>query len=258
MTQTFAALLFAHVLADFVLQPTAMVRGKGRPGWLALHGLVVLATAWAATGATVASVVPLVALALAHVGIDLVKASLPDGAAGATEEDTPDPARSAPAGAFLADQAAHLATLFAAAALAPGLWAGGLWQGIDWLAPVMALAAGAIAATRAGGFAVGLLMRRYDGTKLPRGLPDGGRLIGVLERGMIFLLVLAGQPAGIGFLIAAKSILRFDTTSRNQRAGEYVIIGTLASFGWAMAVAYGTLALLARLPDIGFGVGIAP
>ncbi len=254
MTQTFAALLFAHVLADFVLQPAAMVRGKGQAHWLALHGSVVFATAWAATGAALAAIVPLVALALAHAGIDLIKASLPGDPAGTAEEDTPDPARSAPASAFLADQAAHLASLFAIAALAPGLWDGGLWQGLDWLAPVMALAAGAIAATRAGGFAVGLLMRRFDGTKLPRGLPDGGRLIGVLERGMIFLLVLAGQPAGIGFLIAAKSILRFDATSKNQRAGEYVIIGTLASFGWAMAVAYGTLALLERLP----GIGIPP
>ena len=38
--------------------------------------------------------------------------------------------------------------------------------------------------------------------------------------------------------------------------GQAEIIGTLASFGWAMAVAYGTLALLARLPDIGFGFGV--
>ena len=71
------------------------------------------------------------------------------------------------------------------------------------------------------------------------------------ERGLIFLLLMVGQPTGVGFLIAAKSVLRFDTTAKDQSAGEYVIIGTLASFGWALLCAYGTLALLAHLPPLG-------
>ena len=69
-------------------------------------------------------------------------------------------------------------------------------------------------------------------------------MIGLLERALIFLMVLAGQPAGIGFLIAAKSVLRFDTASKDQRASEYVIIGTLASFGWALLVSFATLSLI--------------
>ena len=64
--------------------------------------------------------------------------------------------------------------------------------------------------------------------------------------------VLSFRTATIGFLIAAKSVLRFDTASRDTRAGEYVIIGTLASFGWALVAAYATLALMAALPPIGF------
>jgi hypothetical protein len=32
--------------------------------------------------------------------------------------------------------------------------------------------------------------------------------------------------------------MRFGTTTKDQRASEYVIIGTLASFGWALAVSY--------------------
>ena len=59
-----------------------------------------------------------------------------------------------------------------------------------------------------------------------------------------------------GFLIAAKSILRFDSANRDDRmASEYIIIGTLASFGWAMAVAWATLALLSALPPIGIPAG---
>ena len=59
---------------------------------------------------------------------------------------------------------------------------------------------------------------------------------------MILMLVLAGQPDGIGFLIAAKSILRFNELARDadRRVSEYVIIGTLASFAWALGAAFAT------------------
>ena len=72
-----------------------------------------------------------------------------------------------------------------------------------------------------------------------RGLPSGGRYIGWLERILVLLFVLSGYPQGIGFLIAAKSILRFgDIKNWHQRAAtEYVIIGTFLSFAWAMVIA---------------------
>ena len=57
-------------------------------------------------------------------------------------------------------------------------------------------------------------------------------------------MVLAGEPAGVGFLIAAKSVLRFDTLRQGRRASEYVIVGTLASFTWAFLAALATQALL--------------
>ncbi|MCG6884733.1 MAG: DUF3307 domain-containing protein, partial [Silicimonas sp.] len=154
---------------------------------------------------------------------------------------------------FLADQAAHLATILAVGLYAPTLYASGLWADLDWLPPAMAATAGFIIATLAGGHAVAFLVKPWaEDNLLPEGLPNGGRLIGLLERGIIFLLILVGQPAGIGFLIAAKSVLRFETTSKDTRAGEYVIIGTLASFGWAMAAGWATLGLLSLLRPLGF------
>jgi hypothetical protein len=80
-------------------------------------------------------------------------------------------------------------------------------------------------------------------------LPRGGRLIGKLERLLILMLVLAGEPDGIGFLIAAKSILRFNELAgeADRHVSEYVIIGTLASFAWAIAAGYATLAALRAL-----------
>ena len=233
MTETLAFLLLAHALADFVLQPRRMALGKRDPLQLLLHGAIVLITAQLALGQFTAP--PLLALAAAHIAIDAIKAHL-----------------SAPTlAAYLGDQALHLVTIVATATLFPGLAATGLWAAHPWWPPVAALAAGAIIATLAGGYAVGFLMARFTDAELPPGLADGGRVIGLLERGLIFTLVLVGQPAGIGFLIAAKSILRFESTSRDQRAGEYVIIGTLASFGWALIAAYATLALLGALPPLG-------
>ena len=235
MIETFAALLFAHVIADFVLQTGYIAMNKRRAGVLLLHSVIVLLTAQAALGRVDA--LELVALALIHGVADWAKARF--GKPGL--------------GPFLADQAVHAGTVLLVASYDPGLWAGGLWAaiGADWLPALMALVAGAILATRAGGFAVGLLVRPWADVDLPKGLTNGGALIGLLERGLIFLLVMVDQAAGIGFLIAAKSILRFETTSKDQKAGEYVIIGALASFGWALIFAYGTRALMAELPPLG-------
>jgi hypothetical protein len=68
------------------------------------------------------------------------------------------------------------------------------------------------------------------------GLKNGGRLIGQLERALIFLLIAIGHPGGIGFLVAAKSILRFEE-AKKQPLADYVLIGTLLSFSLAIAVA---------------------
>lgn len=225
MTQTLAALLLAHALADFVFQTNWMAAHKRDPRAILLHGLAVLLTAAIACGTASPWLLALTAL---HLAIDFAKASWPKRGA------MP----------FLLDQGAHLASLFAIAPLLPAS---------PWPAPaaaLMALTAGLILTTRAGGFAVGLLMEPWA-AEAPPGLPGGGRMIGLLERGLILVLILTGQSQGIGFLIAAKSVLRFSDTKDDRRISEYVIIGTLASVSWAIAMAAGTSALLAHLPPLG-------
>lgn len=72
------------------------------------------------------------------------------------------------------------------------------------------------------------------------GLSSGGQTIGWLERALVLLFVLIGQPMGVGFVLAAKSILRFgDIKEAGQRKlAEYIIIGTFLSFGWALLVSH--------------------
>lgn len=60
-----------------------------------------------------------------------------------------------------------------------------------------------------------------------------GALIGNLERALTVLLIMVGEFQSVGFLIAAKSLLRFKDTDTKQT--EYVLAGTLLSFGIAIA-----------------------
>jgi len=57
-----------------------------------------------------------------------------------------------------------------------------------------------------------------------------------LERLLIFTFVVTGHWEAIGFLIAAKSVFRFGDLkeSKERKLTEYILIGTLLSFGIAM------------------------
>ena len=63
-------------------------------------------------------------------------------------------------------------------------------------------------------------------------LANAGKLIGILERILVLTFVIIGKLEVIGFLIAAKSILRYKDADTVKT--EYVLIGTMLSFGIAM------------------------
>lgn len=93
------------------------------------------------------------------------------------------------------------------------------------------------------GITIGKLTKKYreeiDEADKDTSLPEAGKMIGLLERTLIFILILQGQLGAVGFLIAAKSILRYsDHKEVNNpiRLSEYVIIGTMMSFLVAILV----------------------
>jgi hypothetical protein len=59
-----------------------------------------------------------------------------------------------------------------------------------------------------------------------------------MERLFVFTFVVMGRWEGIGFLMAAKSIFRFGDLkeAKDRKLTEYILIGTLLSFGIAMAL----------------------
>jgi len=65
-------------------------------------------------------------------------------------------------------------------------------------------------------------------------LKNAGKLIGNTERLLILIFVLLNQFEVVGFLLAAKSILRFKDTETSKT--EYVLTGTLLSFSIAIII----------------------
>jgi hypothetical protein len=168
-----------------------------------------------------------------------------------------------PAVLFLADQAAHFAVLIiGASVLLLGHPTLSGWHDLvhslgGHLLPVghqqaaqiviVVLIDLAIINTRGGLFLVGILLA-------PRGLVDDaepgpqrvGATIGVLERLVVCVLVLTGQAAAIGFVIAAKTLARFRQLD-DRHFAEYYLVGTLASVTLALATAVVAAAAMSGL-----------
>ena len=70
------------------------------------------------------------------------------------------------------------------------------------------------------------------------GLKNAGRWIGMIERLLIFLFIITDNFSAVGLLLTAKSVFRFGDLSKakNMKLTEYVLIGTLLSFGIAILV----------------------
>ncbi|NJB71991.1 hypothetical protein GGR42_002482 [Saonia flava] len=69
-----------------------------------------------------------------------------------------------------------------------------------------------------------------------KSLPNAGKYIGIIERLFVLAFIISGKWEGIGLLIAAKSVFRFNDLkeSNSRKLTEYILIGTLLSFGIAM------------------------
>lgn len=86
---------------------------------------------------------------------------------------------------------------------------------------------------------MGVLLSYWDIdeiTKEKNSLKNAGKYIGLLERLFVFGFIALGRWEGVGLLLGAKSVFRFGdlTAAKNRKLTEYVLIGTLLSFGLAI------------------------
>jgi hypothetical protein len=223
MLSVFVILLSAHIFGDFLLQTDAMAKNKGRWWVLLLHSVLHGGLAYGLMQQWSAWQMP-VAVAVLHGLIDLIKSR-----------------RTPTAAAFALDHAAHVLSLAVIAPVAVNLNWSAPFAGHGW--PWIVGLAGFVAAVLGAGFFIVMVAESLIATNpelantIRTGLKDGGKQIGRLERALIFAFILVGEPTGIGFLVAAKSVLRFEE-AKQQQVAEYVLIGTLWSFGLAVALTW--------------------
>jgi len=90
------------------------------------------------------------------------------------------------------------------------------------------------------GFIIGKSTERWQQEIAKEGaqnsLKKAGRYIGIFERILVLTFILINNFAAIGFLIGAKSILRFSDTKGARKQTEYVLIGTLMSFAICIVI----------------------
>jgi|SRR5690606_2324742 len=238
---TLLKLILAHLIGDFVLQPKCWVHHKETHklrSWVfyahvLLHGMLVMLLLWNWSSWAIALIIMLF-----HGVIDATKlyAQRP----------------TTKVRWFSIDQSLHLVSLI-------GVW-------LVWTRPELRLAevfqrpaiwlyaTALVFLTAAAGIIIQVLLSKWS-TELVRkeaeekSLISAGKYIGVLERVLVFVFIATDHWEAVGFLMAAKSVFRFGDLkeSKDRQLTEYILIGTLLSFGIAILVALGVLRIMATL-----------
>ncbi|TNJ23830.1 hypothetical protein CF111_09145 [Aeromonas sobria] len=80
-------------------------------------------------------------------------------------------------------------------------------------------------------YIISKVLMRYAPQASNSGLPQGGIMIGYIERTLMLILILSGKYEVIGFIITAKSIFRFGELNNKKQHNltEYILLGTLLS-----------------------------
>ncbi|MBL7847925.1 MAG: DUF3307 domain-containing protein [Cyclobacteriaceae bacterium] len=213
----FIKLLLAHLLGDFYLQPKSWVEAKERDklrsfityAHASLHGVLAYALVWEKAFLPYA-----VAIALVHLCIDAIKVY-------AQKTETKR-------AWFLIDQSADVLSLIAVTLI----YYQDSISWVPWGRKEWVLLTAIVLLTRPTAFLVGIVISRWGNqTNNDNSLEDAGFIIGVIERLMVFTFVVTDHWEGVGLLVAAKSILRLQD---DRRLTEYVLVGTLLSFGIAV------------------------
>ncbi len=237
----FIPLIAAHFVADFLIQTDESIQKKNKVWFLIRHGLIVGIISYLFLGILTAWDIAL-GIIISHILLDAWKCSTKKGTTLTR---------------FVIDQLSHIFILFLFSAAAGGykyLGYSGIWTSL--LGPAflkfLALITGGILCIYAVSFLVEMVLGSLGLDKdqaQESDIKEGGKIIGYLERSLIFLFILVDYPAGIGFLIAAKSIFRFGelTSPDRRKQAEYIIIGTLLSILFGTAAAYLTSEVLALL-----------
>lgn len=234
----FIKLLLAHLLGDFIWQPNSWVAHKEahkhKSIYLYLH--ILLHGVLAAVLAGEISFIPYaVLIAITHGIIDLIKLHFQKSKNKRTW--------------FVVDQIAHLLILIGITLLYENENIDFLWfDNRFWI-----LLTGILLVTKPASIFIKTIISIWSpesqNSHQDNSLASAGNYIGILERLLTICFILTGHFEAIGFLLAAKSIFRFGDLkeAKDRKLTEYVMIGTLISFGIAIITGLILQALLLQL-----------
>lgn len=221
-------IILAHLLTDFVLQPTSWIEGRNKKHFrsvhLYLHGLITAIVALVLIGVHYW----LIAI------IILITHTIIDGWKSYQSNETKY---------FLIDQCLHLLVIFICwyflfLNFEDLVTAKNTVNTKDTLAMITAY----VFVTFPAGILIGQLTKKWrEQIADAPALGNAGKWIGIIERIVILTLVFNHQYEAIGLLIAAKSLLRFSEANRPEVKTEYLLIGTLISI--TIAILTGLVAL---------------
>jgi len=220
----FVKLLLAHLLGDFLLQPSSWVLDKERKIhksiYLYIHTFLHGLLAWILVGEMYFGWYA-VLLALSHGLIDYLKLRFQK--------------KKTKRNWFIIDQMLHVLVITGIA----------FWYNKDsldfssvdnrfWI-----IITGTLLLTKPTSIIIKNIISIWtpeNKDKKDTSLANAGNYIGMLERLFVFCFIITGHFEAIGFLLAAKSIFRFGDLkeAKDRRLTEYVLIGTLVSFGIAL------------------------
>jgi len=220
----FIKLFLAHIIGDFLLQPKRWVIQKevkkAASGFLYLHILIhfllIILLLWNIEYWKIALII-----AVSHYVIDLLKIYA-----------TPlFKNKSIP---FFIDQFLHIAVLYICAYYSNLMdHTISLIQQIDW-----ALLTAIVFVTYPAAIIMSILLEGMSNqiNLDHKSLPNAGKYIGIIERLFVLIFIIMGRWEAIGLLITAKSVFRFNDLkeSNSRKLTEYILIGTLLSFGIAI------------------------
>lgn len=210
-------LIFAHLLTDFFLQPLSWVKEKERLKIksikLLYHILVTSLFAWFFSGSFLAALF----IGICHYFIDLWKVYSKDKTIKS----------------FLLDQLFHFIILIITWLYLINAFGQFLSLTENLLADfkIWAILTSYLFCSFPLGIIIGVATQRWRNQVEPNksdSLNEAGKWIGLFERMLTLTFVLNNQYEAIGFLIAAKALLRFKDS--DLKLTEYVLIGTLISF----------------------------
>lgn len=229
-------LILAHLLGDFLLQPNSWVKAKEEKKALAwqlyahtmIHGLLSLLILFDITDWKLVTMIT-----FSHLIIDYAKLKFQKEGSKITW--------------FIADQIAHLAVI-----LILGLfWINKEKEILELLFSnsFLILTTAVVFLTQPVSIIMSVLIKPWSDVipnEKEQSLKNAGKYIGILERLLVFLFICTNHFEAIGFLLATKSVFRFGDLkeSKERKLTEYILIGTLLSFGIALCVGLLTQYLL--------------